>query len=99
MFDDLVNNLNMTVGLRMVNWKEVFLDTEFVVEFSELFNVELGTIIRDDLLRCAVSTYYYLPYKILDFFAGDRGKWFGFGPLGEIIDSDHSVLEGRSCYG
>ena len=94
--DNLVNGLNLTICLRMINRREVFLDVELVTEFSELLPIELRTIIENNLLRYAVSTYYCLLYKVLDFFVGDHGEQFGFGPLCEIIDYDHNILENRS---
>ena len=80
-FDDLINDLNLIVGLRMINRREVLLDAKFIAEFPELLAVELCAIVRNDLLRYVVSAYYCLPYKVLDFFARDRRKWFGFCPL------------------
>ena len=64
MLDDLVNDLNLIVGL----------NAEFVAELSKLLVVELHAIIRNDLLRYVVLIYYCLLYKVLEFFAGDRGK-------------------------
>ena len=75
------------------------LDAEFVVEFFELLVVELRAIIRNDLLRYVVLTYYYLSYKILDLFAGDHCEQFSFGPFCEIINNDHNIFEGRSRCG
>ena len=56
-FNDLINDLNLTVGLRFINRREVFLYTEFAVEFSKFFAVELCSIIKNDLLRYVVSSY------------------------------------------
>ena len=33
------------------------------------------------------------------FFTGDHGKWFGFGPFGEIIDNDHIYLKAGCAVG
>ena len=56
----------MIVGLRMINRREVFLNAKFVAEFPKFVSIELCFIIRDDLIRYAVSAYYYLPYEVLD---------------------------------
>ena len=93
-FDDLVNGLNLTVGLRMINRREVLLNAEFVVEFPKFLAVKLCAIIRNDLLRYVVSAYYFLPYEVLDLFTRDRGERFGLYPFRKIIDSDHNVLKG-----
>ena len=96
-FNDLINGLNLIVGLRMINRREVFLYVELAAEFSKFFAVELCSIIRNDLLRYAISAYYCLSYEVLNLLIGDRGQWFG--PFCEIVDSDHNVLEGRLCCG
>ena len=95
-FDDLINGLNLTFGLRMINRREVLINAKFVTEFPKFLTVELCAVIINDLPRYVVSAYYCIPYKVLDLFTGDCGERFGFCPLCQIIDSDHSVLEGRS---
>ena len=98
-FDDLINDLKLTVGLRMINQREVFLNVEFVAEFPKFLAVEWCAIIRNDLLRYIVSAYYCLSYEVLDFLTGDHGERFGFYLFHEIINSDHSKFEGRSSCG
>ena len=97
--NDLINGLNLTVGLRMINRREVLLYAELAAKFSKFFAIKLCSVIIKDLLRYAVSAYYCLPYEVLDLLARDRGQLFGFCPLREIINSDHNILEGRSRYG
>ena len=97
--NDLINGLNLTIGLRMINRREVLLYAELTAEFSKFFAIELRSIIRNDLLRYVISAYYCLPYEVLDLLTGDRGQWFGFCQFYEIVDSDHSVLEGKSRCG
>ena len=99
MFDDLINDLNLIVGLRMINRREVLLNAEFVVESPKFVTVKFCVVIINDLPRYSVLAYYCLPYKVLDLLTGDHGERFGFCPLCEIIDSDHNVLEGRSRCG
>ena len=53
-FNDLINGLNLTVGLRMINQREVFINAKFVVEFSKFLTVKLHSIIKTDLLRYVV---------------------------------------------
>ena len=83
----------------MINRREVLLYAKFAAEFSELFAVELRSIIRHNLLRYAKSAYYCLPYKVLNLLTGDRGQRLGFYPLCEISDSYHDIFESRSCRG
>ena len=97
-FDDLFNGLNWTIGWRMINRREVLLNADFITKFPKFLTIELCAIIRNDLLRYAISAYYYLPYEVLDLFIGDSGKQFGFCPFCKIIDRDRNVLEGRSHY-
>ena len=97
--NDLINGINLTVGLRMINRREVLLYAELAAKFSKFFAIQLCFVIIKDLLRYAVSAYYCLPYEVLDLLARDRGQWFDFYPLCEIVDNDHNVLEGRSCCG
>ena len=75
---DLINGLNLTVGLRMINQREVFLYAKLVTEFPEFPAIELRSIIRHDLMRYAKSAYYCLPQEALNLLAGDRGQRFGF---------------------
>ena len=72
--NDLINGLNLTVGLRMINRIKVFLYVELVTEFPEFPTVELRFIIRHDLMRYAKSAYYCLPQEALNLLAGDRGQ-------------------------
>ena len=44
-FNDLIDGLNLTFGLRMINRIEVFLYAELATEFSEFFAIELHSII------------------------------------------------------
>ena len=94
-FYALINGLNLTVSLRMINRREFLFNSEFVAEFPKFLAVELCVVIINNLLRYAMSAYYCLPYEVLDLLTGDRGERFGFCPLREIIDSDHNILEGR----
>ena len=97
MLNDFINGLDLTVSLRMIDQREVFLYAELAAEFSEFSTVELRSIVRNDLVRYAKLTYYCLPYEVLDLLTQDRGQWFGFYPLREIVESDHNIFECRSC--
>ena len=44
-FDDLVDGLQLVVCLWVINQREAFLNAEFVAEFSELFAIELCTVV------------------------------------------------------
>ena len=64
--NDFINGLNLTVSLRMINRREVFLYAELATEFSKFSAVELLSIVRNDLVRYSKSTYYCLLYKVLN---------------------------------
>ena len=72
-FNDLINGLNLTVGLRMINQREVFLNAKFIAEFSKFLAVELRAIIINDLLKYVISVYYCLSYEVLDLLTGNSG--------------------------
>ena len=87
MLYDLINSLNLTISLRMIKKREVFLNAEFVAKFLKFLAAKLGAVIP------------LLVYQVLDLLTGDSGKQFAFCPLHEVIDNDHNVLEGRRCCG
>ena len=89
------NGFDLTVSLRVIDRIEVFLYAKLAAEFSEFSAVELGPIVRNNLMRYAKSTYYCLRHELLDLLTRDRGQWFGFCLLREIVDSDHIIFERR----
>ena len=70
----------------MFNIVGYVLDAQADVELSEFFIYKLSVIVGDDGVWDAISTYDILPNELLYLLGCNGGKWFGFYPLGEVVD-------------
>ena len=65
MLDYLVDSLDLSVGLGVVHDRETLLDPQRFTKFNELLAGELGSIIRDYLMRNSKLANDIIPHKIL----------------------------------
>ena len=99
MFDDLIDNFDLPIGLRSCDKGEAFLDMEVVIELLEFIAVKLCIVIRCDGVGDSMLTDDVLIDKLLDLRRCNGRKCFYFNPLGEIVYSHYSVLYSTSSFG
>ena len=70
------------------------LNMKFFQELFEPLAIELGTIVRDDGLREAITTYDGFSDESFDLGSSDIGHKFGFYRFGEVVhrDEEKSLL-------
>ena len=84
---DLVGDLSLPIGLRMLYRGRDRFDAQVVIKGLQALVNKLSAIISYYRVRDAKSTNNAPPYKILHIFGRDGGKGFGLDPLSEVVDS------------
>ena len=93
MFDRLIHNLNLPIGLRLCDrWKDL-LNLEVIIELTEFVAIELCTIIEYDGVGDSISADDVL------ICGRDGCKPFWFNPFSEVVDNHYGVLYTMFSFG
>ena len=83
---DSVSHLGFAIGLLMSHQSEPMVDLEFRAKLFKFFIVELTSVIYDESLRQAKSTYDILSDKVFGFMLGYLGCGLCLHPFSEVVN-------------
>lgn len=92
MQDDLFWSLYLSIGLRTGHRSELRLTTPSAQVVSDLYCIELSTIVKYHGSRDSKASNDVFPNELLHFRGGDRDNDLYLYPLGEIIRRNKRIL-------
>ena len=97
--DDFVNNLSLSISMRISRGRVLVCDPQFATVSSEGLAIKLESIIRNKGSRDPESCNDVSPDKSFRIYVSNVSQWLGFDSFGEVICADQQVSLVSCCFG